>query len=302
MMKEIILNAADDVAEAISETVSEMAEEVSEAGASGASTWDIIKGYVVEYGLRLLIALVVLFVGLKLINVLVKRIKTRKALKNMDNSAATMLGSFLGIALKVILFVTVIGILGIPMTSVITIIGTVSLAIGLALQGSLANFAGGLMIIIFKPFRLGDFIVNHTDSGVVTDMGVFYTTLTTPDNRVITVPNSLLSNATVVNYSVSETRRVDLDIAVAYDTDTDIAKRLLLSLGKANPLSLEEPEPFCAVTKHGESAVMLTLRVWCKSADYWNLRFELLENIKKAFEAAGIEIPYNYVNVIEKRK
>ncbi|MBO7548939.1 MAG: mechanosensitive ion channel family protein, partial [Clostridia bacterium] len=195
MMKELILNAADDVAEAISETVSEMAEEVSASGASGASTWDVVKGYIVEYGLRLLIALVVLFVGLKLINVLVKRIKKRKALKNMDNSAATMLGSFLGIALKVILFVTVIGILGIPMTSVITIIGTVSLAIGLALQGSLANFAGGLMIIIFKPFKLGDFIDNHTDSGVVTDMGVFYTTLTTPDNRVITVPNSLLSNA-----------------------------------------------------------------------------------------------------------
>ncbi len=286
-------------AEAVSEAVSEAA---AGADAGTSSVWETVKGYIVEYGLRLLIAMVLLFVGLKLINVFTKRIKAKKSFKKLDNTATSLLGSFMSIALKLILFLTVIAILGIPMTSVITIIGTVSLAIGLALQGSLANFAGGLMIILFKPFKLGDFIDNHTDSGTVTDMGVFYTTLTTPDNRVITVPNSLLSNATVINYSVSETRRVDLDISVAYDTDIDVAKRLLVSLCKANPLTLADPEPFVAVSSHGESAMILTVRAWCSGKDYWTLRFELLENIKKAFDAAGIEIPYNYLNVIETRK
>ncbi len=295
-MEESISKAAEAVSEAVTDAVAET------GAASGSTIWETLKAYLVEYGIRLLIALVVLFVGLKLIKFFTKRIKGKKTFKKLDNTASSLLGSFISITCKVLLFVTVIAILGIPMTSVITILGTVSLAIGLALQGSLANFAGGLMIVLFKPFKIGDFIDNHTDSGVVTDMGVFYTTLTTPDNRVITVPNSLLSNATVVNYSVSETRRVDLDISVAYDTDIDIAKRLLISLSKANPLSLADPEPFVAVTQHAASAITLTLRVWCKGADYWTLRFELLENIKKAFDAAGIEIPYSYMNVIEKRR
>ena len=288
----------NDMSEEISEIVSEIVEP---AEGSGFSLWNTLRAYLIEYGMRLLIALVLLIVGIKVINFFTKKLKKRKPFINLDNTVSSLFRSFLGITLKTLLFITVIAILGIPMTSVITILGTISLAIGLALQGSLANFAGGLMIILFKPFKLGDFIDNHTDSGTVTDMGVFYTTLTTPDNRVITVPNSLLSNATVVNYSVSETRRVDLEISISYDSDIDSAKELLISLAKDNALSLAEPAPFVAVTQHGPSAIMLTLRVWCKGSDYWPLRFALLESIKKAFDENGIEIPYSYINIIEKK-
>ena len=151
-MEESISKAAEAVSEAVTDAVAET------GAASGSSIWETLKAYLVEYGIRLLIALVVLFVGLKLIKFFTKRIKEKKSLKKLDTTASSLLGSFIGITCKVLLFVTVIAILGIPMTSVITILGTVSLAIGLALQGSLANFAGGLMIILFKPFKIGDFI------------------------------------------------------------------------------------------------------------------------------------------------
>lgn len=259
-----------------------------------------LKDYALDYGLRIIIAIAVYFVGSKLIKFVVNRIDNRKAFKDIDPSASSFARSFISIALRCLLIIIVVGILGIPMTSVITVLGTASLAVGLALQGSLSNFAGGFMILIFKPFKVGDYIDNHTDSGTVVSIGVFYTTLETPDKKVITVPNGSLSNATVVNYSVADDRRVDIDVSISYDSDIDKAKDLLFSLASNHELSENNPAPFVAVTQHGDSAIILTLRVWCKSGNYWDLKFSLLEQIKKAFDMADIEIPFSTINVIKK--
>lgn len=262
--------------------------------------WDILKQYAVSYGVRIIVAFAVLFVGLKLIKIVTNRIRNRVSIKSIDPSAASFIRSLVSITLKVLIFVISIGILGVPMTSVITILGTASLAVGLALQGSLSNFAGGFMILLFKPFKVGDYIDNHTDNGTVTDISVFYTTLETPDKKLITIPNGSLSNATVVNYSASDKRRVDIDVSISYDSDIDKAKEILILLAQQNKLSIAEPAPFTAVTAHGDSAVKLVLRVWCKSSDYWTLYYELMENIKKAFDKTDIEIPYSCLNIYKK--
>lgn len=251
--------------------------------------------------MRIIASFLILFIGLKLIKFVTKRVHNRSLVKKLDPSAAGFLKSLVSITLKLLIFITAIGVLGVPMTSVITILGTASLAVGLALQGSLANFAGGFMILMFKPFKVGDYIDNHTDSGTVTDIGVFYTTLSTPDKKTITVPNGALSNATVINFSASDIRRVDFDISISYDSDIDKAKEVLLLLAKQHEAALEEPAPFAAVNGHGDSAVKLVLRVWSKKENYWTLYFDLMENIKKAFDKTGIKIPYKTINIYNVR-
>ncbi len=261
---------------------------------------DILREYAVTYGMRIIAAFFMLFVGLRLIGLITKRVRNRSLIKKIEPGAAGFLGGLISYSLKILVFITAIAILGVPMTSVITILGTASLAVGLALQGSLANFAGGFMILMFKPFKVGDYIDNHSDNGTVTDIGIFYTTLETPDKKIITIPNGALANVTVVNYSASETRRVDIDINVTYETDIDKAKEVLLLLAKQHKLTLAEPAPFAAVVAHGDSGLKLTLRLWCEKSNYWTLYFDMMENIKKAFDRTGIEIPVKSFNVYRK--
>ncbi|MFA7099279.1 MAG: mechanosensitive ion channel domain-containing protein [Eubacteriales bacterium] len=261
---------------------------------------ELLKNYAVTYGMRLIAALATLFLGLKLINLITKRIPEKPLFKKADPSAVGFLKGLTSIVLKALIFITAIGILGIPMTSVITILGTALFAVGLALQGSLSHFAGGFMILLFKPFKVGDYIDNHTDSGTVLDIGVFYTKLSTIDKKIITIPNSLLSNASVVNYSASETRSVNFEIAVSYDTDIDKAKEVLSLLAARQTHALSDPPPFVAVKSHGEYALIFVLRIWCKSEHYWTIYFEMMENIKKAFDQTGIEIPIKSIGVYQR--
>lgn len=262
---------------------------------------DLLKGYAVSYGIRIIVAFFILFLGLKLVSFITKRMKSRTVAKNIEPGAAGFLSSVLSYSLKALVIITSIGILGVPMTSVITVLGTASLAVGLALQGSLANFAGGFMILMFKPFRVGDYIDDHAQSGTVKEIGVFYTTLETPDKKIITVPNGALANAAVVNYSASETRRVDFMISVSGEADIEKAKKTLLLVAQNHKLTLQDPPPFVYVSAHEEYAEKLTLWAWCEKNNYWPLYFDLMGDIKQALNLAGIEPPVKGVYLYEKK-
>ncbi len=248
-------------------------------------------------GLKLLEAIVLLVVGLKLIGWLKKFIKTSHKLDKLDTSLRSFLVSFVSIVLYVVLVITIAMILGVPATSFITILASCGVAIGLALQGSLSNFAGGIMILLFKPFKVGDYIEASGESGVVTEITVVYTVLLTVDNKRITIPNGTLTNSVIENYSAEELRRVDFTFSAAYDCDIDKVKAVIEQVIAVHPLGLKEPEPMVRLSKHSESSLDYTARVWVKNADYWTVYFDITEQVKKAFDDNGIAIPFPQVDV-----
>ena len=215
----------------------------------------------------------------------------------MEPTVAQFLANFVNIVLYIILTVTIVAIMGVPMASVIAAIASAGVAIGLALQGALSNFAGGIMILLFHPFRVGDFIEVNGFSGTVSDIDVFYTFLKTGDNKAVTVPNGSIMSNSVVNYSVNGTRRVDLDIGVAYGSDIDRVKAILLDEGSKHELVLSDPAPFCRLSEQGESSLNFTLRLWTENANYWQVRFDVLESVHKRLEAEGVEVPFPQVDV-----
>lgn len=253
--------------------------------------------FVVSYGGRLLIALLLTAVGFKLVNVLCRRFRKGKVAARMDHAVASFLNSFIMIACKSLLVVTAITILGVPMSSVVAVLATASAAIGLALQGSLSNFAGGIMLLIFKPFRLDDYIETSEGSGTVREISTFYTVLDTPDNKRVTLPNGMLMNSTITNYSANDTRRVDLLFSVAYESDLDRVREVLQAVADAHPSVMKEPAPKIVLSKQNESSLDVSLRVWCKREDYWTVFFELNETAKKAFDRTGIQIPFPQLDV-----
>lgn len=259
--------------------------------------WHFLFELGASWGIKLLGSIVVLLVGLKLIKWVKKWIKSTHKLIKIDDSVRSFLVSFTGFALYTVLFITVAMMLGIPATSFLAAIASCGVAIGLALQGALSNFAGGLMILIFKPFKVGDYITTAETAGTVIAITVVYTVLKTPDNKVITVPNGTLTNTVVENYSAVEKRRVDLNFNTSYSCDVDKVKELLLRVISSHPQVLNDPAPFARLSEHGQSALVFTVRVWCKTGDYWNVRFDLVEDVKKAFDASGIVIPYPQMDV-----
>ena len=260
-----------------------------------------IKTFLATGGINLLFgaicAIIFVLIGFKLSGVLVRVLNRSHGYAKLDSSVKSFLNSMISIGTKVLVVVIAATILGIDGTALSTVLGTAGLAIGLALQGSLSNFAGGVMILFFKPFGVGDFIDNHTDSGTVKEIGIFYTTIVTPDNKRITIPNGALSNATVVNYSAEERRRVDLEFTAAYSTDIDKALRVMRAVAEAHALVLKEPAPLVRLVRQDASALSFAVRVWCKSIDYWTVYFDLNESMKKAFDKVGIEIPFNQLDV-----
>ena len=250
-----------------------------------------------DLGKRLLIAMVVLIVGKILIKWIIKVVTKGKFAQKNDKTVVTVLSHFLSAALYIVLAVIIIGILGIPTASVITVIASAGVAIGLALQGALSNIAGGIMILILRPFRVGDFVEVAGHSGSVTDIGIFYTVLTTGDNKVVTIPNGTVMGDNIVNYSVKDTRRVDFTFCVAYGTDVEKVKTLLLEEANKHELVLKDPAPFARLSKQNDSSLDFTMRVWVKSSDYWTVNFDLLETLNKRFEEEGIEVPFNQLDV-----
>lgn len=275
-----------------------MTRRLTMTSASIDTLFQTLTPYVVNIAGKLIISLIILIVGFKLTKYLVKLVTGSKLFSRMDKNVSSFFGSFLSIAVKVVIIITVAGILGIPMTSFITILGSMAVAIGLSLQGSLANIAGGLIILICKPFVIGDYVVVDGKEGSVSAIGLYYTHLKTIDNQDVIVPNAVVSNNTLTNVTHQTTRRVDLDITVSYDNDIDTVKDILLGIASAHPKVLHTPaEPTARLAQHGDHALVFTFRCWCNSEDYWDVRFDLLESVKKGFDKRGVSIPYPQLDV-----
>jgi small conductance mechanosensitive channel len=246
-------------------------------------------------------AALVFIVGFILIKVILGI--TRRALSktNLDESLHTFIENSVKIILWVVTLVAVLAVLGIETTSFVAVLGTVGVAIALALKDSLGNIAGGIIILATKPFKKGDYIDITDAAGVVEKMDLLYTMLKTFDNKVITVPNGKITTAVMTNYSTEELRRVDCQFGISYDDDIVQAKQVLLAVAESNPDILLEPTPIIAVAGHGESSVDFDLKVWCKNEAYWSVKYFLQENVKIAFDVAGISIPYPQMDVHTKK-
>jgi small conductance mechanosensitive channel len=259
-----------------------------------------VKNLLVEFEFisDVIMALIILIVGLFAIKFIIKASRKIMQKSGVDITLQKFLGNLIGWGLKILLIITVISKLGVQTTSFAAILAALGLAIGLALQGSLANFAGGVLIMIFKTFKIGDLIEAQGQLGVVKEIDIFNTKLVGLSNREIIIPNGLLSNETIVNYTSEGTRRVDLTIGVSYDADIKQTKEVLMGVLTSHPKVLNSPEPTVNVSELADSSVNFALRPWCNTDDYWTVYFDVTENVKLALDAAGIEIPYPHqVNV-----
>ncbi len=259
---------------------------------------EFLNTYIVPFGFKLVLAIVILIVGFALAKGLSKALGKSNALSKADPNAQNLIVNLVKTAIRVLTILTAVMVLGVPQSSVIAVLGSCGLAIGLALQGGLSNIAAGLVIMICKPFHVGDFIISGDISGVVQEIGLFYTKILTADNLLQTVPNSTLSGATTTNLSAEEIRRVDFDLNVNYNTDIELARKVLLAVAQSNDLVLKDPESQVFIHQHGTSALGVKLRIWVKSSDYWTVYFDMWEDVKKAFDKFGIQIPYQHINVI----
>jgi len=256
-----------------------------------------IQGQVLLYGQKLLVALIVLIIGLQIIRALSSLTKKALTKHEVEESLSSFIVSITKTVLKILLFISIFSMLGVKMTAFIAIIGAAGLAVGLALQGSLANFAGGVLIIILKPFLVGDFIEGAGHTGTVSDIQVFHTILTTLDNKTIIIPNANLSNSSVINFSKKDTRRVDFTFGVGYQDDIKKVKDVLTKISEGHSLVLKDPEPFIKLSELADSSVNFVVRVWCKSEDYWTVYFDILETVKLEFDNQDINIPYPQMDV-----
>ena len=245
---------------------------------------------IIAYSPKLITALIVLFLGLyviRLINRLVRRVMIKREL---DVTLSTFLADSLLWALRFLLFVTFISKLGIETSSFVAILGAVGLAVGLSLQGSLSNFAGGMLIILFKPFKVGDTIEAQGVIGTVSDIQIFVTKLVTGNNQTIFVPNGILSNGVIINYSLGKNRRANLLFSISYDTNVKAAKEIVMKVMEKNPKVLKTPAPNVIVNLLTDSAIQLAIQPWAKNIDFSQMSSDVLEECKEAFDAAGIVV------------
>ncbi len=247
--------------------------------------------------LRFIVAIVVILVGCKIVKVFTRKLVNSKSFSHFSKTMRVFLKHVIAVCLYVVVIIIGAIILGVELSGFSAVIASAGITIGLALQGSLSNIAGGVMIVGLKPFEVGNYIEGNGVSGTVTDIGIFYTTLTTPDNKKVVVPNGALSNSTVTNYSAFETRRLDFKFTVAYNSDISLVKKVLYSCAKVDERVLADPSPVVYVTGHGENGLELQLRVWVNGADYWAVNFAIIEQVKLTFDQFGIEIPYHQIDV-----
>ena len=255
--------------------------------------WDLA----IKYGLILLLALVTLVIGLWIIKVIIKAIGRNMEKRDVDPTLRQFLGALLGMILKILLIISVISMIGIEMTSFVAILAAAGFAIGMALSGTLQNFAGGAMLVIFKPFKAGDFIEAQGYTGTVKEIQIFNTILKTPDNKTIIIPNGGLSTGSITNFSTEPTRRVDFTFGIGYNDDIDKSKAVIEGLIKADGRIFKDPAPFIAVSELADSSVNFVVRVWANSGDYWGIFFDLTEKVKKSFDKEGISIPFPQTDV-----
>lgn len=248
-------------------------------------------------GVRLIVALILLFISFKVINFVARRIEKRGNSGKLDKTLAKTFAYILKIGLKVVVTISLVGYVGIDTSGLAALVASAGVCIGLAVNGAVSNLAGGVLIIVTRPFKVDDFIEAQGQSGTVEDIHMTCTKIRTGDNKVVYLPNGALSSGTIVNYSEKTTRRVDFTFSIGYANDFEKAKEIVLKAMEAHELVLKDPAPMVRVSEHGASSINLVARAWVNSADYWTVHFDLLERVKKAFDENGIEIPFNQLDV-----
>ena len=283
-------------------TLTEVLSEGETSSSSSSSlTWDAVFKSVIEWcktkGLQFLIALIILIVCFVLINLLARGVRNRLRKTKKTEMVADVIYKTIRIILKVLVLFIFLGFIGVDMAGVSSIIASGAVAIGLAIQGSLSNIAGWIILIVTRPFRIGDYIIAQGESGTVEEINLFYTHLKTPDNKVVFIPNGSLSNGVITNVSSKDLRRLDEVFSISYNDDSEKAIKLIKEYVMAHELVLKDPEPFVKVSNFADSSIDITLRVWLKKENYWDVHFEILDNIKKIFDENNITIPYNQLDV-----
>lgn len=263
-------------------------------GEAAQSLWNSIQNVTAN---NIFSAVLSIVISLILIKVLTKVLDRALGRSKLDPPLQRMIRSLLRGALWAVAAIIVLGCLGIEVTSLVAVLSVVGLAFSLALQNFLSNLAGGMQILASHPFALGDFVDAGGCSGTVAEIGMFYTKLTTPDNRLVQLPNSTIVSANIINFSAQPTRRVELRVSASYDAPTERVAALLARLAADHPLVLDDPEPAVHVDGYGDNAVSYVMRIWCANADYWTVYYDLMDGFKPAFDKAGIEMTYPHVNV-----
>ncbi|HEX9650658.1 MAG TPA: mechanosensitive ion channel domain-containing protein [Cyclobacteriaceae bacterium] len=244
------------------------------------------------YGPKLVLAILTLIVGLWVIKWFSKGMIKVMDSRRLDPSLKPFFSSLISITLKILLAISVMGMIGIEMTSFIALLGAAGLAFGMALSGTLQNFAGGVVLLVFKPFKVGDFVEAAGYSGTVSEIRIFNTILKTPDNKTIIIPNNAIAGSSMVNYTTEATRRVDFVFGISYQDDIDLTKSILNRLIERDERIHKDPAPFIGLTEMADSSVNLVVRVWADTPNYWPIYFDMMEDVKKTFDAEGISIPF----------
>jgi small conductance mechanosensitive channel len=256
-----------------------------------------IENMIVEYGINIVLASLIFFIGKKLASLLTGIAINMMSKSSMDETVEKFLANVINSLLIVVVVLAALNQLGIETTSFVAILGAVGLAVGLAFQGTLSNISAGVMIIIFKPIKVGEFVEAGGASGVVEEVNIFNTMMRTGDNKTIIIANSNIIGGNIINYSRKETRRVDLTFGIGYDDDLKLAKNILTEILNSDERILKEPEPFVAVSELADSSVNFVTRSWVKSEDYWPVHFDTLEKVKLTFDEKGISIPYPQMDI-----
>lgn len=256
-----------------------------------------LKDWLLGTFLKFIIALIVLLICMKIVDTVSVKIRKNMQQKHIDKTITNVVFNIVSKVIKLILFLTFLAYIGIETASITALIASTGVGIGLALQGALSNFAGGILIIVTRPFRVGDFIEAQGQAGTVENIRICYTEIVTPDNIVIMIPNGALADGVIVNKSLKDTRRVDVTLAISYDANILKAEAVIIDLCMQNDLILTDPKPFCRITGQADSWYDLTVRVWVKSENYWEAKFFILENAMDALEKNGIDVPYNKIDV-----
>lgn len=281
-------------------TLENAVELVRETDSSVIRSWfEGLLPWFLNVGFQILLAVVVYFIGARIIKLVRKIVGRWMDRADADIGVKQFIDSLVKYFLYFVLVVTILTFFGVTTASVVAVLGSAGLALGLAVQGSLSNFAGGVLILLLKPFQVGDYIIEdtHGNQGTVTEITIFYTKLSTGDNKMIMIPNGSLANSSLTNVTHSDKRRLDLEVGIAYDADLKRAKEILYRLAEEEEGRLKTEEILVFVSELAASEVKLGLRFWVKTGDYWTVRWRLTENIKLALDEAGIEIPYQKLDV-----
>ncbi len=261
------------------------------------SIQEILNAYIIPWGINIILALAIFIVGRWIAGILLNVADKMLRKAGMDEMLVNFVHSILNALLLLVIIIAALDQLGVDTTSFIALIGAAGLAVGLALQGSLQNFASGVLLIVFRPFKVGNFIEAAGVSGVVEEIGIFSTRMKTGDNREIIVPNGAIYGGTITNNSARDTRRIDMVFGIGYDDDIRKAKEIMTSILDADERILKDPQPLIAVSELADSSVNFVVRPWVNSGDYWGVKFDVTERIKLAFDEAGISIPYPQMDI-----